>query len=63
MGNEKQHDRTRLEENVCVVESTDDNGSVVGRDAFKTQAEGHAHADIMRAKGYKVTQSSLGPKP
>ena len=48
--------------NICIVEATDQNGSIVGRDAFPTQAECDAHAAKMRAQGYKVEQSSLLPK-
>ena len=62
MGYEKEAEPQPRQANVCIVEATDENGSVVGREAFATQAECDAHAAKMRAKGYKVEQSSLEPK-
>ncbi len=61
MGHEKET-ATEPEANVCIVDASDQNGSVVGRDAFPTQAECDSHAAKMRAQGHKVEQSSLVPK-
>ncbi len=61
VGHEKET-ATEPEANVCIVDASDQNGSVVGRDAFPTQAECDSHAAKMRAQGHKVEQSSLVPK-
>ena len=61
MGYEKEQAPKPEHPNVCIVEATDQNGSVVGREAFQTEAECDAHAAKMRAEGYKVEQSSLLP--
>ena len=62
MGYEKEGERDGARTNVCVVEATDEHGRLIGREAFPTQQEGDAHAAAMRAKGYRVEQSSLEPK-
>ena len=56
MGYEKEQAPKPEEPNVCIVEATDQNGSVVGRDAFPTQGPS---ATRMRPRcGPRATRSS-----
>lgn len=54
MGYEKEHEANN-QAMVCVVESTDDQGRIAGRDAFSSREEGEVHAAAMKAKGFTVS--------
>lgn len=63
MGYEKEHEQNPAGQDVCVVESLDQNGSTAGRETFRSLEEGEAYATRMRAEGFAVTISPLTVEP